>query len=444
MNDSTFVVINDMRVVNNEKTRDGVIFGESKLRIGDSISITRLNQELLDSRRNLLNLRLFNKVEILIDRWTNENHIDLVFDVKERWYLYPLPVLELTGITFREWGDNFDYDFDRLTYGLNLYHFNFTERGDTFRATWKSGFQRQLGAGYVLPGIDKQRNWGISGAFNHTENKGATVGANGNEYDSPLFNETVFESNSASIGIIRRKDIIRRHSLSFIYSDIHVSDSIINRNPNYFQPNENHQKKYGLLYGFTLERRNLIEYPTNGNSIRAFAGYDGLFTKELNIFSLNAVYNHYKELTPRHFISGSAIVSVVADEELPFSNLISYGLSSSQKPRGYDQYRLFPKKYYGIKSEYRYDLITKEWGNIPLLPDRFEPVPFRILPKAYLDIAHSFSNQYVENNPLNNEFLIGYGVGFDVVTIYNTPFLFEFGGNHLGEFNFDIGIGKSF
>ena len=71
MDDSTFVVINDMRVVGNEKTRPQVVFGESKLRIGDTISIRELHTEMLWSRRNLMNLRLFNDVEILIDRWTN-------------------------------------------------------------------------------------------------------------------------------------------------------------------------------------------------------------------------------------------------------------------------------------------------------------------------------------------------------------------------------------
>ena len=433
-----------MRVIGNEKTRNNVIFGESKINIGDSVNIRKLNRELLNSRRNLLNLRLFSDVEILIDRWTNDNKINLVFFVKERWYIYPVPILELSGIRFSEWRDEFDYDFDRLSYGLALYHTNFTKRGDPLRLVYQNGFQKQYGIGYTLPGIDKERNFGVGFAVNYEKEKGTTVGASGNEYDGELFDYDVIESKSAAASISFRKDITRRHRLRLSVSDVEVADTIVSLNPNYFEPNETKQRFSSIGYYFSSENRNLAEYPTKGHSVFGAAIYDGLWAEDLNTFYMNMQYSKYHEINDKNYLSGAVYGQYLKDDDIPFTNLISKGMGQRDITRGYQSFRLFPKSFIGLKTEYRYDLVTKRFDNIPLLPDRFEPVPFRILPKAFVDAGHSFSDQFVNDNDLNNEFLLGYGVGFDIVTIYNTPFIFEIAHNRHGEFNFNVGIGKSF
>ena len=433
-----------MRVIGNERTKNQVVYGESKINIGDSISIKELHQELRDSRRNLLNLRLFNEVEILIDRWTNDNHIDLVFYVTERWYIYPLPILELTGIRFGEWRDEFNYDFDRVTYGLSAYHFNLTKRGDRLNLVYKNGFQENYKLAYTLPGIDRERNWGAGFGVEYAKEKGTRIGAVGNEYDSELFDFDVVESKRASFSISRRKDITRRHNLSFSYTDVEVGDTIVALNPNYFAENENQQQYSSLAYGVTIEQRNLAEYPTDGHSLQFGASYDGLWDEDLNTFYTNAQFTKYHELNARNYLSGALYAQYLNDDDIPFTNLTSKNMSQRDVPRGYQSYRIFPKSFIGIKTEYRYDLVTKKIQNIPILPDRFQPIPFRILPKAFLDVGHSFSDQFVAENELNDSFLIGYGVGVDVVTIYNTPLSMEFSNNHLGEFNVNFGIGKSF
>lgn len=433
-----------MRVIGNEKTRSRVVFGESRINIGDTINIKQLHKELQDSRRNLLNLRLFTDVEILIDRWTNENKIDLVFFVKERWYVYPIPTLELTGIRFSEWRDDYDYDFDRLTYGLTLLHYNLTGRGDLLELVYKNGFQEEFEVGYSLPGIDRERNWGAGFTVHYANKKGATISSENNDYTSELFNFDVVESKGASVSISHREDITERHTLGFSFTDMSVHDTIINLSPNYFDFNENSQRFSSIFYNVKIEKRNLAEYPTNGYSIQASASYNGLWDNNLNTFFANAQITKYYELNERNYFSGALYGQFMHDKNMPFSNLIAYDLHQRDVPRGYQNYRLFPKNYIGLKTEYRYDLITKEFENIPFLPERFEPVPFRILPKAFIDLGHTFSNQYVTNNSLNNEFLLGFGIGVDVVTIYNTPFTFEISNNRMGELNFNLGIGKSF
>lgn len=444
MNDSTRVVIKEMRVIGNKHVNDGVVIEESKIEIGDEYELFELAKVLNNCQRNLTNLRLFNEVEILIDKWTDDNEINLVFFVNERWYIYPVPVLELTGIDFNEWRTDYDLDLSRLTYGFELLHANLTNRGDVLKLKAKTGFQKNLGFSYNLDALDKERNWGVGFGFDYKNNKGAIVSAINNEYNSQILDQNVYKSKDAFFAITNRKNVTQRHTIGIGYSNYNIADTLQQLSPNFFADNSTRQEYGNISYSFVLEERNLIEYPTEGHNVQALLSYDGLLSNDLDLFSFSSTIGNYKQILPRHYLSGSLNTRYIPSNDIPFFNLSRLAISDMKMPRGYQAYRVFPKNYATLKTEYRYDLVTKRFRNIPILPDRFEPVPFRVLPKAFADFGFTSSNQYIENNELNDDFLYSFGLGVDVVTIYNSPFSFELSQNHLGELNFNIGLGKSF
>jgi len=444
MDDETLVIIDSMITTGNEKVRDIVIYGESRLKEGQQIPIKTLREELLNSRRNLLNTRLFNEVELLIFKWTNENHVSIEFEVDERWYIYPLPVVELTGITFREWREEFDYDIERLTYGTSVQHNNLTGRGDRLNVDWRGGFQHQYKFNYFLPGIDKERNWGLGGGISFIRNKGTVIDAVNNQFDSELFNDFVFEGQGAQLSLSRRRDINKRHGLRVGFQRIEIGDTIQDLTPNFFVDG-NEELAYGTLgYNLVFEKRDLSEYPTDGEFLFADLSYSGLFNNDFDQLRFTGNFNYYQPLSEKFFASAGVHMRYTPVYADAFNTLATSRASDLQLPRGYNDFQIFPISFGTIKSELRYRVLDKKFYKVPILPDRFKPVPLKIYPKIYLDGGQTFTADFDTQNPLNDEFLYSFGVGVDLVTIYNTPFLIEFGQNHFGETNLNFGIGKSF
>src|SRR5690242_6391522 len=85
--------VNRVIVLGNKITRNRIILRELSLKPGDTISLSRIDNQLLRDRAKIYNLRLFNTV---IVRWLEydpaNNLIDLIVEVTERWYTFPSPI----------------------------------------------------------------------------------------------------------------------------------------------------------------------------------------------------------------------------------------------------------------------------------------------------------------------------------------------------------------
>lgn len=443
MGDDTMIVIDELVTAGAKKVREKVIFSESKLQTGQSIPLKQLREELLASRQNLLNTRLFNDVELLIFKWTNENHVSIEFQVDERWYIYPIPVVELTGITVREWREEFDRDLDRLTYGISIDHNNLTGNADRLDLDLRGGFQRQARFTYLLTGVDKKRNWGLNFSGGHTQNRGASVNATNNTFENLLFDDFVFESQSAGVGITRRKTINKRHGLQLGFQRIEITDTIQDLSVQFFE-NDTNEKAFGTIgYNWIIENRDLSEYPTNGESIAASAIYLGLFENNIDQVRITGNINVYRPLSEKFYISSGLHARYTPFYPDGFFTLANSRTIARQIPRGYFDFQIFPVNFVTLKSELRYQVLDKKFYKVPI-PDRFKPVPLKIYPKVYLDIAQTGAADFDNQNPLNNDFLYSYGAGIDIVTIYNTPLLIDVSRNHVGQTRLNFGIGKSF
>ncbi len=442
--EGTLVIIDSMVIKGAKKVRERVIFGESRLKQGQSIPVEQLREELLASRQFLLNTRLFNDVEILIYKWTNDNHVSVEFVVDERWYIYPLPVVELTGISFREWRDEFDYDINRLTYGITVDHFNLTGNADVLSVDWRGGFQHQYRANYLITGIDKERNWGLGFGGNIVQNKGASIGAVGNLFDSELFDDFVFESQAASIGISRRKDINRRHGLNIGFQRIEIADTISELSPNFFE-NDVSVKSFGTVgYNAVLENRDLSEYPTDGEFAAGSLIYRGLFEDNISQIRFTGNVNYYEPLSEKFYFSSGLHVRYTPLYPDGFFTSATSRTAATQVPRGYADFQIFPVDYAFLKTELRYRILDKKFYKVPILPDRFKPLPLKIYPKVYFDAGRTNAADFDTENLLNDDFLYSFGAGVDFVSLYNTPLLIDVSRNHIGQTRLNFTVGKSF
>src|SRR5690606_11490384 len=120
--DVRYLEINRIFIIGNRLTRDQIILRELSLKRGDIIYSIDLPEILELDKRKLINTRLFNTVEIRPIE-LEENKVDLLIDLDERWYTFPSPIFELSDRNFNEWWQNYDHDFRRVNFGLRLYQF---------------------------------------------------------------------------------------------------------------------------------------------------------------------------------------------------------------------------------------------------------------------------------------------------------------------------------
>src|SRR4051812_41669791 len=100
--------INRIIILGTRITKDRILLREMSLKPGDTISSLRLDDVLVRDRAKIYNLRLFNTVVV---RWLEFDPgaglVDLIIEVKERWYIFPSPIFELSDRNFNEWWQNY-------------------------------------------------------------------------------------------------------------------------------------------------------------------------------------------------------------------------------------------------------------------------------------------------------------------------------------------------
>src|SRR5437773_12489025 len=87
-NDTSLVLIADISVHGNKKTKPFIIEREIPFTQGDYISFNELQKKLILAHDQIMNTALFTQVSVYIESRQGELAFINV-DVKERWYLFP-------------------------------------------------------------------------------------------------------------------------------------------------------------------------------------------------------------------------------------------------------------------------------------------------------------------------------------------------------------------
>ena len=118
------VVVSDIVVSGNNVTKDAIIFRELTFGVGDTIPVSRWNEDLRISKENVQNTTLFNFVtfEQKNDE-TTANGVVLHINVVERWYLWLYPYIAYSDRNLNAWYEA--DDITRFSYGVEMKYRNF-------------------------------------------------------------------------------------------------------------------------------------------------------------------------------------------------------------------------------------------------------------------------------------------------------------------------------
>jgi hypothetical protein len=429
------ITISSITINGNKVTKNDIILREVVIAINSSYPAADLEQKIKESKENLINLKLFNFVEISYT--LTGDKAQLTIDVTERWYFWPYPVFEISERNFNTWWQEFkasNYsDFSRLNYGLFLNWENFRGRNELIKLKIRKGFKEHYLFAYEIPYFNKKKTIGINTnfqlfrrkkSFYKTENDTLLYYTNNDE-----FTTKDYEFNTE---LLYRKGVHETHKLKFNYFLSDVDTVIINKNSNYLNNNSNSGSYSKLTYEFANENRDYIEYPLHGyylhfEGVKYFKG-----TSPVNHFEIIGKAEKHIELKDRFFLGSSFKGKWSSDGNQPYFSQKGFGFDDYV--RGYEYYVVDGQDFWLSKTVLKYALIEKTNFDIPYVKmKQFNKSHYSLYLGVFSDMGWVVDKHTYQDNTLSNSYLWGKGISLDYVTYYDKLLRIEFSVNHLGE-----------
>lgn len=435
--------IRHITIKGNRRTKLYIIQREMNFKTGDSIPANTLEKQAEQARRQVYNTTLFDyvKIEAIV---LDNNELDIVLEVKEKWYLYPTPQIQMADRNFNEWWNTYNRSFDRINYGIKFTQYNLSGRRDVLRVVLINGYSRNISIGYSNPYSNKKLTDGFAIGAGYTQNRETAYRVDsfnklrfyptrpaGQKWEPGSF---VRNSWYISAGYSIRRGLFRRHYISASYNFIKVDDSVIIKNPNYFKKNGNSAGLVDIGYAYQYTDLDNVTNPLKGIAGFISIGKRGFGWKGgTNMLTLEAAINRYWDLGRGWYVNSLLWGRLRLPFDQPYIN---------QRGLGYGENYLRGTEYYvidGVATTMLKTTIRKKIlaFNIPFryFPRITNRIPFTIYAKTYYDMGYAYNKpQYYSY--LNNRFLYSGGFGIDIVTLYDFTLKLEYSFNQRGEAGF--------
>jgi outer membrane protein assembly factor BamA len=429
--------IKDVIIKGNKKTKEYIILREMQFKKGDSVLIENFNTELEQARRQIYNTTLFNEVkaEYMV---TSAYDIIIVVDVKERWYIYPVPQFKIVDRNFNEWIKTYNASLKRVNYGLKFVHYNLSGRRDQLRIYLLNGFSRDFSFSYNAPYSNKALSEGFVVSAGYSQKKEIAYKTTFN--DSLLFytsdalrSKFVGSTFYINAGYSMRRGFFNRHNFSANFSRVTVSDSILlpKNNPDYFNSSKSFANVFEVNYVWQYTNVNNVLYATTGKTAFVALSKRGIgFTGGINCFTAEAGYNRYLDFGKGWFSS----LQLNGKIRLPLKQAYI-----NQRGLGYGDTYLRGLEYLvidGVATALAKYTLKKKLASfkikVPFKLKSVQYIPFTFFGKVYGDAGYAYNKPvYVSN--LNNKLLYTGGFGIDILTFYDVNLRLEYSFNQLGQ-----------
>ena len=416
------LIITNISITGNKVTKEKIILRELLFNIGDTINNNNLDSLTILNKENLVNTSLFNFVTVTNS--INGTNLSVKIDLVERWYIWPIPILEHADRNLSSFLHN--KDWSRINYGMFLALENFRGRKESLRFKARIGYKEHYGVAYDIPGIDKKQKHGIGAEASYFRQKETAYKTENNQlvYYRNFSTYSKYHTR-ISLKYRYRKDIYNYHRVFIQYNNAIVSDSIVIKNTNYFGDSSRTLQFLKLEYSYTLDRRDIRYYPLSGYYFNASLNNKGLIFGETNITELEANFRWYQPLFKRFYFGQKAGFKIANNYNQEY--FLVEGLGYSNNIRGYEYYVIDGNNFVILNTNLKFGLLQKKVFNIPVVPwSQFKKSFLAIYLNAFFDIGYVDNKYTYKNNNMTNSWQYGYGLGIDFVTYYDMVFRIEY------------------
>ncbi|KEO72356.1 membrane protein [Anditalea andensis] len=435
------ITINNIFIIGNEKTRKNIIQRELNLTAKTTYDWEEFISFLEEDKKKIYNLQLFTSVEVT-PLFTEDDQVEILISVKERWYVMPGIIFQLADRNFSEWWVNQNRDLSRVNYGVKLNHNNVGGRNEKLKVLAQFGFTQAFEVTYSKPYIDVKQQHGIAAQVTYFSNRTIPIRS--------IDNRQVFFTNeqedilrrnlSATLQYTFRGSYYNFHNVSLGFNRTDIHPDVLQANPNYFLDDDVQLHYFMAGYSYRHDKRDNIAYATEGQVLALGINRYGLFTNDdVNETEFALMVNKYLRLNNKfHYVTGFSGSSYLSPRQ-PYILVRGVGYNPNFI-RGYELNVIEGQQTVVHKNSIRYELLN---ANLDL--SRYSPIdaisyfPIRMYISGNFDHGHVRDRNFIpENSRLTNKYLFGYGVGLDLVTFYDNVFRFEYSINDQGLGNFFI------
>lgn len=412
----SFFVVKSIRTTGLVKTKEYIVLRELTFKVGDTIQNWTYHKE--QSRKQLINLFLFNEVKI------ERVGSDIIINATERWYIWPIPVLDYADRNFNQWW--LSKDPKRLIYGVDLSHYNIRGRNETMVLNMILGYTRSLGLSYRIPYINKKMSWGLQ--------MSARINANREVWSSTVNDKvSFFKDNDRTL--IRRQmgEVVLTHRKKFftyhhfytgfrrVDVDPIIADSV---NYNFLMYHADVQDEAYAGYQLVYDKRDFKGFPLRGHLLKVNVEASNYFFNHVPDFQtllLKLAYSRYFNIRGNLFGSGHITARYLNNmyPQYTATQALGYG---KDYIRGYELKVIDGSNFALSKLELKYRLINKTYSLASGVKN-YEKLPLSLYASAFFDagyVRNYWDSQVLKgNNLLPNRLQNGGGIGLNLVMFYD-------------------------
>ncbi len=368
----------------------------------------------------IYSLNIFTFVSLKVKRSAECNL--LIITVKESWYIYPLPFVQLQ-----------DNDWKKISYGLSLYVHNLSGWNETLWTAVSFGYDPKVEFFYSYPYIFEKDKIDMSWDLYSQNEENQSITAQ--ELYGGKFNSRHI---GASFDLTKRFDLFNKLDLTLGYDYI--------ANPVYIKgisaSNGRIDRTLSAGVSYTHDTRDLAQFPSNGLYFNAGVQFKGLGFQNINYRIASVDFRAYKTFYP-----GLTAKFRVATR-FTFGSLVPYYdysfIGYAERIRGNYYLEMEGRNSYIGSFEVDYPLIKDIFVSmdfIPVIPHELLQYRFGLYLELYAD-AGTVTDAWQKINA--GDFRSGYGTGLAFLFLPYSIIRTELAFNEYRKSEVIITVGTSF
>jgi outer membrane protein assembly factor BamA len=430
------LVIQSITITGNKITKRGIILREITFKEKDTLSVAGLQAALKASQQNVFNTNLFNFVTMDTCILEGTRLVEVHVSVVERWYIWPIPLLEISDRNFNVWWQT--RDLSHLTYGVDFTFNNVRGRNETLRMLVHLGYNQVYGFTYKIPYINRRQTIGLSFGSGIALNHEIAVTTVDNKpvyrKDTSVYlRKTIYAYTELQL----RPDYYSMHFFRLSYNYYFFGEDVY-KVPGFSLVDSSRQQFVTISYFYRNDHRDVSYYPLKGYSIEVELNHAMPYATAHNSY-VRTILRKYWQIYNRWYFASGFTGKLSFEKEQPYylQRALGYG---RDVVRGYGYYVVDGQHFVLLKSNLKFALVPQKVIRIGFIKTtKFNTIPLALYLNAFADAGYVYNYQHVhpgyiaEGNTLENSWLAGIGLGIDLTTYYDVVIRVEGALNRMGQ-----------